>query len=139
MATPPPVDFGAGGFAMDDDPPLAATVLRGAERCSRRLRLELEQRGWPPLTRNQLLLFALLPSGGERVSRLADRIGIARQSLHRIAVGLAAAELVVIHRSTVLPGPAKVLLTARGVHLVEDARRILVRMDDEVRSWLPLD
>ncbi len=92
----------------------------------------LAERGWPPLSAGQTLLFAQLLPGHITVSELARRLGHSRQATHEMVRGLAELGFLALVVDPQHRGRRLVCLTPRGDALVADSYTVL----DEVESTL---
>ncbi len=117
---------------MTDGRPLAARLLDAAEWFNTALLGRLADEGWPRLSRNQALLFAVLDPAGTTPAELARRLGITRQSTHTLLRDLMQERLV---RAVPHPQDRRshlVCLTARGERLAATAWARLADVEREL-------
>jgi DNA-binding MarR family transcriptional regulator len=63
-------------------------LLMGVYWFDEALQAALKSAGWPPVSRTQSLLFANIASGEHRATRLAENLGMRRQSMSQIIAEL---------------------------------------------------
>lgn len=107
------------------DPPLARQLLLASRWFDERSRAQLSQRGWPPLSAGQTLLFAHLVPDGVTVAELARRLGNSRQATHEMVRGLVDLDLLCLQDDPRRRGGRLVFLTVRGRALFEDSAEVL--------------
>lgn len=70
-------------------------LLRAVYWYDEALQTSLQQTGWPQVTRTQSMLFANIALGETRPSRLAEKMGMTRQSMSELIARLVERELLV--------------------------------------------
>ncbi|MGH3136747.1 MAG: MarR family winged helix-turn-helix transcriptional regulator [Gaiellaceae bacterium] len=110
--------------------PLIDLLLRGFRWFEDGLLSQLDEAGWPEVTRAHSLVFAHLDQAGTRPSELAKRIGISRQ-----AVNQTLGELVELGLVEIVPDPASrrsklVVLTPAGKTTVGSAHAVFLELED---------
>lgn len=115
-------EFGAG-------PPLARMLLLASRWFDTVSRERLVERGWPPLSAAQTLLFAQLLPGRVSVSELARRLGHSRQATHEMVRGLVQLGFLELIDDPGRRGGRLVCLTPHGNELVADSYVVLHELE----------
>jgi DNA-binding MarR family transcriptional regulator len=115
---------------------LALELLRASDALNRELIQRLRADGWPPITQNQSLVFAYLSPQGTTASELARRVGITRQSMHKLLEGLLTEKLVLLKSHPDDGRSAFVALSARGKRLMAAAQMHLTAIEAEIETHI---
>lgn len=112
--------------------PLALVLLVASRWFDTHLREELAQRGWPPLSAAQSLVFSHLPHDGIPPATLARELGNSRQATAQLMAGLVELDLVMIMNDPQRRRGKLVTLTTRGAALAVEAQGILRELEAHV-------
>jgi DNA-binding MarR family transcriptional regulator len=110
---------------MGAEPTLARLLLLASRWFDTVSRERLVERGWPPLSAAQTLLFAQLWPGDITVAELARRLGNSRQATHEMVRGLVALGFLELADDPRRRGGRLVRLTPRGYDLFADSADVL--------------
>jgi DNA-binding MarR family transcriptional regulator len=113
---------------------LALELLLASDAFNDELLKRITSNGWPPITKNQSLVFAYLSPDGSTASELARRIGITRQSMHKLLEHLLDEKLIRIKSHPDDARSSLVVLTAKGHRLMSSAQQHLADIEGEVAS-----
>ena len=109
--------------------PLALLLLRASRWFDGQLLDQLQAAGWPRLSPAQSLVFAHLSDDGVPPATLARRLGTTRQAAADLVAGLVRLGLLAVEPDDSRRRGRRVVLTARGRALAEDARQILAELE----------
>jgi DNA-binding MarR family transcriptional regulator len=111
-------------------------MLRASDVLNRELLKRLAADSWPLITQNQSLVFAYLSPQGTTASELSRRVGITRQSMHKLLEGLMCEKLVLLKAHPEDGRSSLVMLSARGRRLMAAAQKHLVDIEQELQDHI---
>jgi DNA-binding MarR family transcriptional regulator len=125
---PPSIETGA----------LAIALLKASDVLNGELLRRLEADDWPSISPNQSLVFAYLSPAGTTASELSRRVGITRQSMHKLLEGLLMEKLIQLRAHPDDGRSSLVVLSVRGHRLMAAAQRHLVGIEQEIEDRIGL-
>jgi DNA-binding MarR family transcriptional regulator len=125
-ALPPPIKPGE----------LALALLRASDVLNGELVTRLEADGWPCITQNQSLVFAYLSPSGTTASELSRRVGITRQSMHKLLESLLIEKLILLRSHPADGRSSLVVLSAKGHRLMAAAQKHLAEMEQQIEDQI---
>ena len=95
--------------------------------------------GLPGMSRSQSLLYAHLEAGSSRPSELARQMGVTRQAVHRLVHEMEDAGLVELRPDLRDRRATTVALTEKGKRNVEQARLVLMQLEEVLSDRIGSD
>ncbi len=115
---------------------LALSFLLASDALNDELLKRLEVAGWPPITKNQSLVFAYLSTEGTTASELARQVGITRQSMQKLLEYLQSNKLIRMKSHPKDSRSLLVTLSAQGRRLMTAAQKHLEDIEAEVEIYI---
>ncbi len=127
--------------AMPTTPPKPLTVLfqTASEWIMQSLLTSLAQRGYTYLTEAHISLIGNLDCGSTHASAVAKRMGVSRQAIYRTVRELQALDVLLLENDPVRGNQKNVVMTGKGIHLVDDARTALLDIEKKLAERIGTD
>lgn len=114
------------------DSNLGQLLLRAFRWFDEGLVARLHAAGWPELTRAHSLLFAVTDQHGTRISELARRAGVTRQSAHQLVTELVRLGLMELRADPANKSAKLAVPTVEGRRSVQAALRAIAELEREL-------
>lgn len=113
-------------------PPLVALLFEAQRWIDQSLLVALQQQGWPAFTKAQSLIFGQIDAGVTRPSKIAERLGISRQAVHRSVQELVQARLIRLEPDPENQSAKRIVLTKAGKQIMTDAHQAFEDIEAEL-------
>jgi len=94
----------------------------------------IDEKGWPPVTRSQSVIFVHLSQGRNRTVDIAKHMGVSKQAINRSVNELVAIGLLKLSTDPTDKRAKIVTPSAKGKQIAEYALKALVRIEKEINT-----